>query len=240
MNKVHEGIQGRGERITMADQAYGDIRQLLITGAVPPGKRLTLRGLAKVLGTSPMPVRDAVTRLINDGALRMLPNRSVEVFKPSRCQFREIVTLRCCLEGLAAKEATGRIDAATLKQVAVHVREYERAGHRKKVNTAAVIESNRWLHFTLYNASGMSVLVSLIDNIWTRIAPMFALSMSVQQRTIETWESFGHHQRLLEALRLRDAQGAHDAIVADIRDAADFIERSVWPEDENQQIKVEG
>ncbi|NYT23742.1 GntR family transcriptional regulator [Alcaligenaceae bacterium] len=238
MNNVLEGALERRERTTMADKVYGDIRQLLITGAVPPGKRLTLRGLAEVLGTSPMPVRDAVARLVNDGALRMLPNRSVEVFKPTRCQFREIVTLRCCLEGLAAKEATCRLDDATLKRIAASARKYERAGHRKKVDTAAVIESNRELHFMLYNASGMSMLVGLIDNIWTRIAPMFALSMSVKQRTIETWESFGHHQRLIEALRARDVQGAHDAVVADIRDAADFIERSVWPED--QQMKVEG
>lgn len=228
MNNVLEGLLERQERTTMAEKVYDDIKRLLVSGAIPPGQRLTLRGLAKVLGTSPMPVRDAVTRLVHDGALDMLPNRSVQVFKPTLAQFREIVVLRCCLEGLAAHEATGRLDAATLKKIVASARRYERAGHQKKVDTAAVIESNRELHFLIYRASGMPMLVSMIDNIWTQIAPVFALSMSVKDRTIEDWESFRHHERLIEALRTGDANAARDAVVADISDAAEFIEHATW------------
>lgn len=228
MNKVLESLLERQERTTMADKVYEDIKRLLISGAIPPGERLTLRGLAKVLGTSPMPVRDAVTRLVNDGALHMLPNRSVQVFKPTLEQFREIVTLRCCLEGLAAHHATGKVDAATMKSIAASAAKYERAGHQKKVDTAAVIETNRELHFLLYRASGMPMLVNMIDNIWTQIAPVFALSMSVKERTIDDWESFRHHKRLIEALTDKDPDAARDAVVEDIRDAAEFIERSTW------------
>lgn len=228
MNKVLEGLLARQERTTMADNVYEDIKRLLISGAIPPGERLTLRGLAKVLCTSPMPVRDAVTRLVNDGALHMMPNRSVEVFKPTREQFREIVTLRCCLEGLAAQQATPKVTAATMKRIMASAAKYERAGHQKKVDTAAVIATNRELHFLLYHASGMPMLVNMIDNIWTQIAPVFAMSMNVRERTPDDWESFRHHQRLIDALQAKDPDAARDAVIADIRDAAEFIERSTW------------
>ena len=59
-NSILEGLLDKQERITVADQIYQKTRQLLMSGAVPPGEKVTLRGLAAVLNTSPMPVREAV------------------------------------------------------------------------------------------------------------------------------------------------------------------------------------
>src|SRR5690606_40473855 len=106
--------------------------------------------------------------------------------------------------------------------------QYECAVHQKQVDHAAVNETNRELHFLLYRASGMPMLVNMIANIWTQIAPVFALSMSVKERTIDDWESFRHHKRLIEALTDKDPDAARNAVVEDIRDAAEFIERSTW------------
>ena len=143
MTSVLEGLLERQERTTMADKVYEDIKRLLISGAIPPGERLTLRGLAKVLGTSPMPVRDAVTGLVKEGGLYMLPTGGVRVFKPTLNQFKEIVTLRCCLEGLAACEGTQRIRSSVLKRIEASARAYERLGHQARVDTAKLIELNR-------------------------------------------------------------------------------------------------
>ena len=208
----------------MADKVYLDIKRLLLSGAIPPGEKLTLRGLANVLGTSPMPVRDAVTRLVIEGALDMLPNRGLRVFKPELQKFHEIVKLRCCLEGFAAEEAVGNIDQKTVAAIKAHVRKFDRLGRQKKIDMVAVIEANRDIHFTLYAASGMPMLVTMIENIWTQIAPLFALSMSTKDRRSEKWESFDHHERLLQALLARDGKAAREAVVADIRDAAVYIE----------------
>jgi len=224
MTTILEDLLPRQERTTMAENIYEDIKQLLLSGAIPPGEKLTLRGLADIFGASPMPVRDAVARLVIEGALEMLPNRSVRVFKPSLAEFREIVTLRCCLEGLATACATERLDDETLARIAECVERYEQAGHQEKINTEFVIASNRELHFTLYRVCEMPRLVSMIENIWTQIAPLFALSMSIQERGTEHWESFGHHRRLLEALMRRDPEAARQAVVDDIRDAAIYIE----------------
>lgn len=224
MNVSLETLLPRQERTTMAEHIYEDMKQLLLSGAVPPGEKFTLRGLAQVFGASAMPVRDAVARLVIEGALEMMPNRSVRVFKPTLAEFREIVTLRCSLEGLATERAVAHMDEATLARIIDCAQRYEHAGHQEKVDTEFVIASNRDLHFTLYEVCAMPRLVSIIENIWTQIAPLFALSMSIRERGTEHWESFGHHRRLLEALERRDAEAARQAIVADIRDAAVYIE----------------
>src|SRR5690606_31987233 len=124
------------------DQVYADIKQLLLSGMIPPGQKVTLRGLAGALGTSPMPVRDAVARLVNEGALEMLPNRSLRVFKPRLSEFLEIVKLRCCLEGFAAYEAAANMTPARLRKIEDYARRYYKLAHQKKFDTQAIVEAN--------------------------------------------------------------------------------------------------
>ncbi|OZI70812.1 GntR family transcriptional regulator [Bordetella genomosp. 12] len=226
MDSILQGLLQKQERITVADQIYSETRQLLMSGAVPPGEKVTLRGLAAVLNTSPMPVREAVNKLVAEGALEMLPNRGLRVPKPDLAKFREIVRIRCCLEGFAAAEAVRVIDDATVARIQAHAREFDRLGHLPRIDALKTIEANRNLHFALYEAAGMPLLVTMIENIWLQIAPLFSLSMGRKERKSESWESFAHHDRLVDALRRRDAEGARQAVVQDISDAAEYIEKT--------------
>lgn len=224
MSNTLESLLPRTERVTLADQVYADIKQLLLSGMIPPGQKVTLRGLAGALGTSPMPVRDAVARLVNEGALEMLPNRSLRVFKPRLSEFLEIVKLRCCLEGFAAYEAAANMTPARLRKIEDYARRYYKLAHQKKFDTQAIVEANRALHFTVYEAAEMPRLVNLIENIWTQIGSMFALSMSTEKRDVSDWESFHHHERLITALKAGDFAAARDAVADDIRDASVYIQ----------------
>ncbi|HLU00627.1 MAG TPA: GntR family transcriptional regulator [Burkholderiaceae bacterium] len=224
MNSVLEGLLPRQERTTMAETVYLDIKQLLLAGLIPPGEKVTLRGLAQALGTSPMPVRDAVARLVTEGAFEAMPNRGFRVFKPKLAEFREIVKLRCCLEGFAAEEAVVHLTDKEIKQIKAHARKFQRLANRRKVDTFAVVQANRELHFTLYEASAMPRLVSMIENVWTQIGSLFSLSMNIERRGVAEWESFQHHERLIAALIARDGEGARDAVVNDILDASAHIE----------------
>ncbi|SHI28819.1 GntR family transcriptional regulator [Pollutimonas bauzanensis] len=213
-------------RVTVAEQAYTEIRQLLMTGSISPGEKVTLRGLASALNISPMPVRDAVSKLVAEGALQMLPNRTLQVPKPTLQAFREIVKIRCCLEGFAALEAAQHISEAELNKVRSIAEEYESLAKRAPFDAFLTIETNRRLHFSVYQAAGMPQLVGMIENIWLQISPLFSLSMNNQKRTVENWESFRHHRDLVAALTAGNGEGAREAIVSDITDAARFIEKT--------------
>lgn len=216
----------RYQRKSLADQVYLDLKKLLLSGTIAPGEKLTLRGLAEVIGTSPMPVRDAVRRLVSERALEMLPNRTLRVPTPDLDQFREIVTIRCNLEGLAAEVATAKLQLDTLEEIIRAKDMYEAAARAEVVSTVDMVEANRKLHFALYNESGMPVLISMIEGLWTQVAPVFSLSMSTKMRKVDSMESFHHHTRLIAALQQRDSAAARDAVVADIQDAAHFIENA--------------
>ncbi|MBP6018087.1 MAG: GntR family transcriptional regulator [Burkholderiaceae bacterium] len=226
MDSLLVGHLKKQERITVADQIYTDIRQLLMSGTLPPGEKITLRGLAKVLETSPMPVREAVNKLVAEGALEMLPNRTLCVPKPTLSKFKEIVRIRCCLEGFAAAEASKIILDETIEKIEAYAYEFDQLGHELNIDTAKTIEANRKLHFCLYEAAQMPLLLGMIENIWLQISPLFSLSMSSELRKSGTWESFRHHDSLLEALKDRNTEKVRKAIIADISDAALFIEKT--------------
>ena len=173
-----------------------------------------------------MPVRDAVRRLVSERALEMLPNRTLRVPTPSLAQFREIVAIRCSLEGLAAETAAAQLPSAALAEINRAKDRYEAIARAEVVSTVEMVEANRKLHFALYRESGMPVLVSIIEGLWVQVAPVFSLSMSTKVREVESMESFHHHLRLAAALECRDAAAARDAVVADIQDAAHFIEQA--------------
>src|SRR3954467_11455408 len=106
------------ERDTLQLRVYRALANGLKTGMFKPGEAVTLRTLATRLGTSAMPVREAVGRLIAERALVLLPNRSVIVPHMSRARFVELSETRQALEGIAAEAACTRALPALVRQLA--------------------------------------------------------------------------------------------------------------------------
>src|SRR4051812_35242411 len=96
---------------TLTQRVYQELRAALMRGDFLPGTALTLRGLAERLGTSIMPVREAVSRLAAEQALELQPNRAIVVPELSRREIGELWRIRCLIESdaaaLAAEVATG-------------------------------------------------------------------------------------------------------------------------------------
>lgn len=208
------------KRETLGDRVYEDIKGLLLSGQMPPGQRLTLRQLAKALGTSPMPVRDGVGRLVAERALELLPNRSLVVPKLTREQFREIVAIRCELEGLAAERAAGSMSPLQLESLRKLAADFETYGKGENPDEVSAIQSNRKFHFAIYDAARMPLLLNMIEKLWIQVGAFFALSMSNKIDRLRDIEAFQHHRDLVASLERGDGISARQAITSDIRDAA--------------------
>jgi DNA-binding GntR family transcriptional regulator len=208
----------RLQRNTLNEEVYEQLKQALMTGRVAPGATMTIRSLAASFGISPMPVREALRRLVAEHVLFLLPNRSVSMPVITRERFREITRIRTSLEGLAAEEATPLIDSATIDRIAALNDEMEREDAAK---TADYLVKNRELHFSLYRACQMPTLVKIIESLWLQIGPLLTIQQGIYVKAGITVQT--HHRRLLKALRKRNAQEARVSIVDDIEDAAKLI-----------------
>jgi len=212
--------------LTTADHVYTKLRMLLLTGALQPGQKLTLRALAEQFGTSVMPIREAVRRISAEGGLQTLANRTIRVSAPTAQQFAELVRIRCALEGLATEVAARQHTPSELLRLRHYANRFEIEGHKYRSNPTLLARVNRDLHFGVYRAARMPQLMHMIESLWVQVGPAISATLRHATRGIKQWESFAHHAKLIDSLSRRDATRARQAVVADIRDTGQFILRS--------------
>lgn len=200
----------------LGDQVYMAISKSLASGALTPGKRLTIRSLAEQMGVSVTPVRDAVLRLVQDGGLVFRGPRDIRVPVIDRERYLEIRRIRIELEGLGARTAAARRtpqDIATLEDL---IAANEKA--LRDDDTTAAISLNEQFHFMLLHIAGMPLLHEIVRRLWLQMGPVISAAYTQGGRVM-----ISHHYDVLEAIREGDGIRACAAIQEDIEDGGDVI-----------------
>jgi DNA-binding GntR family transcriptional regulator len=207
----------RGE---LQDRVVDELRRGLMIGAFVPGQTISLRRLADDLGTSSMPVREAINQLVAANALEMLPNRTVCVPHMTPARFEELSRVRQALEGMAAEMACQRATHELVKRLERINGELQRAIRER--NIVQCLAKNQEFHFTLYEAANSEVLLPLIEPLWLMAGPIMYFSLISPDMP---WDASAHND-VLEALKARDPAAARRAIGRDIRSTATYLLKS--------------
>jgi DNA-binding GntR family transcriptional regulator len=211
------------ERNTLGDQVYAHIRGLLIAGRLAPGDRLSLRQVADVMGVSMMPVREAVSRLVADQAVEVMPNRAFRVPVMRRRQFEQLAIIRSEIEGFAAERAAAARTSAQLVAISAAVRRFDDLARSMPPDLPAIVEANQAFHFAVYEASGLPDLVEVIGSLWLKVGPVINLDLRENPERLATGQAARLHRACADAVKGGDGKAARAAIKADINGAADFI-----------------
>lgn len=214
---------GRIMHETMSQRVYGDLRELIMSGRVQPGQRLTLKNLSEAVGTSQMPVREALRQLAAEGALEFLPNKSVRVPVMTKEKFLELLAIRLQIEGLALEHATQRITKAQLQELAHHHEVFSKEVKRKTPDATVAIDANMRFHFTAYKAAQMPTLMNIVEGLWLQVGPVLNLDMRSGSKRLTEGPAKHHHQKILDAMRVKNAKAARLALMDDLTTAANFI-----------------
>lgn len=223
--KVGPVLKSGDERDTMRVRVYRALARGLMAGMFEPGEAVTLRTLASRLGTSAMPVREAVSRLIAERALVLLPNRSVIVPRMSRARFTELTEIRQVLEGAVAEAACTKATPSLLRQLNDINDAMKRCVATNDFRGA--LAHNMAFHFTLYHAADKHVVLPLIEMLWLQAGPFLALSLTTPG---VRWTA-RHHQAVLTALRSGAGSLARRAIESDIEDTSSQLLKKAIFED---------
>lgn len=211
-------------RETLGERVTGELRALLVSGRLAPGEKLSLRRVATALGVSMMPVREAVNRLVADKALEVLPGKAVRVPVLTLAQFRDLTRVRLVVEGFAAEEAAKHATEEQIAEIASHEQAFRDAARSDPPDLTGAVAANRDLHFALYEAAGMPLLVETIERLWLKAGPILNLDMRAEARRIDRGSAVIMHAALVGALRAGDPAAARKALQSDIQQAADHIE----------------
>ena len=115
---------------SLGDQAYRVLRDLVTSGELSPGERVTERGLAGRLGVSPTPVREAISRLTHERLLVRVDGRTLKVAAPSLRRLREMSLIQAALGGVAARLAAEDATDEELAEIRRMLTEFEKGKSR--------------------------------------------------------------------------------------------------------------
>ncbi|MCP3975036.1 MAG: GntR family transcriptional regulator, partial [bacterium] len=186
------------EKQSIKDRIYGELRQALMLGYFEPGKPITIPELAETFGTSHMPVREALRRLVSEQALVILSNRSVAVPDLTLERYEDLLRTRMVIEGTAASWAAGSINDQELTQLRTLNQEIgEMQDHAEP---RLFLAKHQELHFTVYQAARSPISIPIIEILWLQIGPYHNLMFDSNRFRLDT----GHHEALIDALAQRD------------------------------------
>lgn len=205
------------ENVTLREQVTLSVRTALMNGHFKPGQVVTVKSIATMMGASVMPAREAMHRLIAEGALELRANRSVIVPLLSGREFDELTDLRCHIEGLAASQAAELVSPehiARLRELDARMRQAVPAA-----DVDAYLNANFQFHFLIYRLGASAFVLSIIEKLWVRVGPLIRFSLNARGFA----DSGDMHAQVIRSLETKDSAGLRHAIHADITGAAQVI-----------------
>jgi DNA-binding GntR family transcriptional regulator len=203
---------------SLRSQVYDSLRDALTAGRFAPGQKLSFRYIAGTLGVSLTPVREAIRRLVAEGAFEMRPNRSVRVPPMTRDRVLELRDIRMAVEGLATGKAAAlatREHVANLRRIAA-----ELLAVRSRGDTAADRQKIREFHFALYAIAGQPTLLRVIEGLWLQTGPYLNL---LYPEFIASPRGPERRLRIIKALQAHDGATARHEMESDIGDALTYV-----------------
>src|SRR6266516_4130223 len=191
------------------EQAYSIIRERIFNGTYVPGYRLVIDGLARELGISPVPIREAIRRLEAEGWVEYRPNAGAQVAAVDASKYEEEMTVLALLEGYATALGSIHLDKEDVKRL----REINASMHQmlQSADIPAFSHLNKEFHFFIYDRSQNSYLVELLRETWERLGVRGHTDFSyIPQRS---WVSIEEHTQLLDMIERHASQNEIEQMV---------------------------
>ena len=190
---------GRPDR-TLRVQVYDQIVELIVSGEIPPGSAIRENQTAERLGTSRLPVREALQQLEAEGWLERRPRGIARVRVPSTQDLEEIFDMRRLLEveavGLAVRRASVE-DVTRLRSLSERGATAAGTGDQ-----ARAMRLNADFHFELSALARHGMLSEFLETLDRKVHWLFS---NVRM------ERFAEHDPILDALDARDVEAARVA-----------------------------
>lgn len=200
------------------EQVYQTLRAQILFGEMAPGQPVTIQGLTDSLGVGMTPVREAIRRLISDGALVFQGNRRVSVPVLSAADVEELIFARKTIESELARRAAMHVRPALIEELETIDAALDSAIAAGDVT--GYLRYNYRFHAVLYDHAKAPVMTDLVARLWLRFGP----SLRVVCGRFGTQNLPDRHKDLLQALRANDAGAAGEAMAQDVVQGMEMVE----------------
>ena len=218
--------------ITLKDRVYDRLRDAIVEMNIYQADadlRLDERSMAEQLNVSRTPLREALTRLENDGLIEIRARKGVYVVRKTLDEILEMIVAWAALESMAARLATEAASDAQLKELRKHaLRHSESSAH---ADLSEYSDANIKFHQMILDMSGCALLADMADGLFVH---MHAVRRRALEENDRATRSVVDHVGIIEALEARDADQASQLVREHTMRLHNHVRR-VWKKFENER-----
>lgn len=188
------------ETKSKSESVYQALLEKIVDGDYPPGYLLSIREISSLLEVSRTPVKEAFSRLVYDGYVEPLPNRSFIVARISTTEVLELLEVREALERSAAFYAAQRRTDSDIAELQ-HINE-----HHRNIPSDEIAESALWdkrFHLTIARATYNQQMYGVLEKVFEKLT---RISLPITKDRLA--DSIRQHQAIFDAIRSRNADEA--------------------------------
>jgi DNA-binding GntR family transcriptional regulator len=204
-------------RSVLSDQVKDRLLQAILAGRYPPGSRIIETRVARELGISQAPVREALRDLEALGIVEIAAFRGARVRRPTRAELLEAYGVRTVLESLAARLAVERISDEDLAELGGLIDQMAQAARAGSIHAEAAADAR--FHGRIIEIAGNATL----ERVWRSLEPFSRTYITMIVPGVDLRLFPPLHPPILAALRQRDAELAAKALRRHFSDAGALL-----------------
>lgn len=183
------------DKQSLSGELVAFIKEQILEGELSPGDRIVETKLAKDLGISQTPVREAIRQLSGEGIVKIVPNKGSFVRTFSAKDVFEIYSLRASMEGLAFRLATQQATVKDIEELEAFYNKMKEKLHDESVKT--LTNDSAYIHQFIYNLSKHSRLIFLYESISFQVSLVNRVLGARYTKLQEVEE----HKEIIDALK---------------------------------------
>ena len=211
----------------LSQKVYHVLKNAIVRGDLAPNSKLILTEIAKSLGVSNTPIREAINKLVSEGLIKIIPNKGILVKEINIDDFQEILQVRAFLDGLIAKIASKKITDKEIGNMMKIIKKMENCV--KKDDRLTYNDLDIQFHDFLLNITGNNKLKEIYNNLINQGNRLRIRTLKIPDRM---GKSLKEHREIALEIKKRNPDGANRVSQKHIESISKSIE-----EDEKKKLK---
>ncbi|WP_448624343.1 GntR family transcriptional regulator [Geodermatophilus sp. URMC 64] len=199
---------------TKSDFAYTRVRELILSGRLEPGSVINQALLAREIGISTTPLREALRRLMQQGLVELDAHRDARVTQLDAEEARDLLEVRRSLDPMAASLAAERRTKQDLAEMRAGLEGLDALPSNPSM---AQLIAHRRFHTAVYRASHNALLIEMLDGLWDTADRYRRHGLQIERSPEERAMKANEHTLLFQAIAEGDGETAADVMRAHIR-----------------------
>jgi DNA-binding GntR family transcriptional regulator len=204
--------------LNLKEVVYKKLKKMIISHKLEPGTKIHEEHIAEELGVSRTPIREALSKLEQEGVVKIIPRRGAYIVKLSKEEIYEILTIREFLEALAVRLCTRHVNDDLIKKLRECFEDPD--GNPIANNPELVHKADVHFHDIILNSCKSKKLSELMHNIYDQIQMLRSRVVTLPGKAKK---SMSDHQKVIDALEKRDPDLAEKHMREHIKDVKSAV-----------------